>query len=84
VRRGTSTSRLDRSAAADQTHHEQNQRYHEQHIDKVAQRVATDQSEEPQNQQDNRNGEKHRCPLLLWTDSTTCADRLTRSFLVSG
>ena len=80
MRRGTSTSRLDRSSPADQTHHEQNQRNHEQDINKVAHRVATDQSEEPQNQQDNRNGEKHRCPLLPETHSTTCADWLSRSF----
>ena len=39
-------------------------RNHEQHVDEVSERVAADQSEQPQHQQNHRNRKKHHFLLL--------------------
>jgi len=49
----------DDAAAADQTHQEQHDRDHQQNPDKVTERVATDHSQQPENDQNNRNGLEH-------------------------
>jgi drug/metabolite transporter (DMT)-like permease len=49
----------DDAAAADQTDQEQHDRDHQQNPDKVTQRVATDHSQQPENDQNNRNGLEH-------------------------
>jgi drug/metabolite transporter (DMT)-like permease len=56
---GASDSNSDDPAAADQTHQEQHDRDHQQDPNKVTQRVATDHSQQPENDQNNRNGLEH-------------------------
>ena len=43
-------------SAADQAHEEQHDSDDEQHVDEIAQRVAADDSEQPQNDQNDRDG----------------------------
>ena len=46
----------DDAAAADQPHQEQYDRDHQQNPNKVTERVAADHSQQPENDQNNRNG----------------------------
>src|SRR3954469_12058130 len=52
----------DPPAATHQAEHEQYDRNHEQYVDEVPERVAADQSEQPQHQQNHRNRKKHQFP----------------------
>ena len=46
-------------AAADQSHEEEHDRDDQQHVDEVAQRVAADHTEQPQNDENDRNRFEH-------------------------
>ena len=56
---GASDADSDDPAAADQTHQEQHDGDHQQDPNKVTERVATDHSQQPENDQNNRNGLEH-------------------------
>src|SRR5262249_44598031 len=51
--------RLDRSTTADQPGHEQHQRYDQQDVDEITQRVATHETQQPQHKQNHRDSEQH-------------------------
>src|SRR5688500_7986487 len=56
---GPFTDLSNHSTAADQSHQEQYDRDDQQHPDEVAERVTADHSEQPQNDQNDRNSFEH-------------------------
>ena len=54
---------LYRISTLDYANQNGNDRQHQQDVNEPSQRVRTDHSEQPQNQQDHSDGPEHLCPL---------------------
>ena len=62
---GFTSAMLQRSPASDQLENENDQRNQEQDMNVSSENVESDESKQPQNQQNNKNSPKHKNPFLL-------------------